>query len=168
MWSIILRSFFHLFKKIVFLPIKKFGCLWIFLLMWSSVCRTHYTKIRRPNKPNKTTCSHEHQEKTLIEREQPPHGCKTRNAQNNCDWAIGQHLLENPECTKMYSDDKFRIIGQARSSFHLGVLESVYIKTQNPVLCRQKEFVFSLGLSNQEKGDSALIGHKSNYLITRN
>ena len=76
--------------------------------------------------------------------------------------AIGQHLLENPECAKMYNDDKFRIIGQARSSFHLGVLESVYIKTQNPVLCRQKEFVFPLGLFNQEKGDSALIGHKSN------
>ena len=25
--------------------------------------------------------------------------------------------------------------GQTRSSFHIGVLESVYIKTQNPVLC---------------------------------
>ena len=51
---------------------------------------------------------------------------------NKCDSAIGQHLLENPECAKIYNDDKFRIIGQARSSFHLGVLESVYIKTQNP------------------------------------
>ena len=30
--------------------------------------------------------------------------------------------------------------------FHLSVLESVYIKTQNPVFCRQKEFTFSLGL----------------------
>ena len=30
--------------------------------------------------------------------------------------------------------------------------ESVYIKTQNTALCRQKEFVFSLGLFNQEKG----------------
>ena len=28
----------------------------------------------------------------------------------------------------------------------VGVLESVFIKTQNPVLCRQKEFVFSLKL----------------------
>ena len=100
--------------------------------------------------------------KTHIEREQPPRGCKTRNAQNKCDLAIGQHLLENPECAKMYNDDKVRIIGQARSSFHLGVLESVYIQTQNPLLCRQKEFVFSLGLFHQEKGDSALIGHKSN------
>ena len=62
----------------------------------------------------------------------------------------------------MYTADKFRIIGQARSSFHLGVLESVYIKTQDPMLCRQKEFVFSLGLFNQEKGDGALIGYKNN------
>ena len=45
-----------------------------------------------------------------------------------------------------YTDGKFGIIGQARSSFHLSVLDSVYIKTQHPVLCREKEFVFSLGL----------------------
>ena len=45
-----------------------------------------------------------------------------------------------------YTDDNFRIIGQARSSFHLSVLESVYIKTQNPVLCKQKDFMFSLGI----------------------
>ena len=42
--------------------------------------------------------------------------------------------------------DNFRIIGQARSSFHISVLESIYKKTQNPVLCIQKEFIFSLGL----------------------
>ena len=62
------------------------------------------------------------------------------------DSAIGQHLIKNPECAKTYSDDNFRIIGQARSSFHLSGLESVYIKTENPVLCKQKEFIFSLGL----------------------
>ena len=60
--------------------------------------------------------------------------------------AIGQHLLTNPECAKTYTDDNFRIIGQGRSSFHLSVLESVYIKTQNPVLCKQKDFIFSLGI----------------------
>ena len=68
------------------------------------------------------------------------------NANTNCESAIGQHLITNPECAKTYTDDNFRILGQARSSFHLSVLESVYIKTQSPVLCRQKEFVFSLGL----------------------
>ena len=58
----------------------------------------------------------------------------------------GQHLIANPECAKTCTDYNFRIIGQPRSSFHLSVLESVYIKTEKPVLCRQKEFVFSFGL----------------------
>ena len=55
-------------------------------------------------------------------------------------------FLTNPECAKTYTHDNFRIIGQGRSSFHLSVLESVYIKTQNPVLCKQKDFIFSLGI----------------------
>ena len=79
-------------------------------------------------------------------REQTPRMCKKNNSNINCESAIGQHLIANPECAKTYTDENFRIIGQARPSFHLSVLESVYIKTQNPVLCRQKEFVFSLGL----------------------
>ena len=73
-------------------------------------------------------------------REQPPRICKNK-SKINCDSAIGQHHIANPECAKTHTDGNFRIIGQARSSFHLSVLESVYIKTQNPVLCRQKEFV---------------------------
>ena len=79
-------------------------------------------------------------------REQPFRICKKNNSKINCESPIGQNLIANPECAKAYTDENFRIIGQARSSFHLSVLESVYIKTQNPVLCRQKEFVFSLGL----------------------
>ena len=84
--------------------------------------------------------------KSKTVREQPPRICKKNNSKINCESAIGQHLTANPECAKTYTDNNFRIIGQARSSFYLSVLESVYIKTQNPVLCRQKEFVFSLGL----------------------
>ena len=71
---------------------------------------------------------------------------KNSNSKIKSDSAIGQHLIKNPECAKTCSDDNFRITGQARSSFHLCVLESIYIKTQNPVLCKQKEFTFSLGL----------------------
>ena len=44
-----------------------------------------------------------------------------------------------------------RTIGQGRSSFHLSVLESVYIKTHNPVLCKQKDFIFSLGILKRYK-----------------
>ena len=57
-------------------------------------------------------------------REQPPRLCKNNNSKINCESAIGQHLLTNPECAKTYTDDNFRIIGQGRSSFHLSVLES--------------------------------------------
>ena len=84
--------------------------------------------------------------KSTITREQSPRMCKSSSSKMKSDSAIGQHLIANPECAKTYSDDNFRIIGQARSSFHLGALKSVYIKTQNPVLCKQKEFIFSLGL----------------------
>ena len=58
-----------------------------------------------------------------------------------------QHLITNPECDKPYSDDNFWVIGHVRSSFNLDVLESVYIVTRDPVLCRQKEPVLSSGLS---------------------
>ena len=71
-------------------------------------------------------------------REQPPRMCKNISSKINCEAAIGQHPITNPECAKVYTDDNFRTIGQARSSFHLLFFESVYIKTQNPVLCGQK------------------------------
>ena len=79
-------------------------------------------------------------------REQLPCLCKNNNAKINCESAIGQHLITNPECAKTHMDDNFWIMRQARSSFHLSVLGSVYIKTRNPVLYRHKEFIFSLGL----------------------
>ena len=70
--------------------------------------------------------------------------CKNNNAKLNCESTIGQHLITNPEGAKTYTDDNFRVSGQARSSFPICVLESVYIKTQNQVLCTKVEFVFSL------------------------
>ena len=84
--------------------------------------------------------------KSSTVREQPPHMCQNNNSKVNCESAIGQHPNTHPECAKTYTVDNFRIIGQARSPVHLSVLESVYIKAQSPVLCKQKEFVFSLGL----------------------
>ena len=44
-------------------------------------------------------------------REQLPRICKKNNSKINCESAIGQHLIENPECAKTYTDDNFRIIG---------------------------------------------------------
>ena len=80
--------------------------------------------------------------KSSTVREQPPHMCKNISSKINCESAIGQHLITNPECAKTYTDDNFRIIAQARSSFHLGVLESVYIKTQNQSCVDKKSLYF--------------------------
>ena len=56
---------------------------------------------------------------------------------------MGQQLITNLEYTKTYTDENFRIIGQARSSFHLSALESVYIKTLKTQSCVDNKSLFS-------------------------
>ena len=56
--------------------------------------------------------------------------------------AIGQHLLSHPECAKNYSDDRFKILARGRNQFHLQTLESLFIQTKKPVLCKQKKYVY--------------------------
>ena len=65
-----------------------------------------------------------------------------------CDSAIGQQLLKNEECAKHYNDAQFSILATARSSFHLSGLETTYISSLQPILCCQKEFVYSLQISH--------------------
>ena len=59
--------------------------------------------------------------KSNTAREQPPRICKKNNSNINCESAIGQHLIANPKCAKTYTEDNFRVIGQARSSLHIVV-----------------------------------------------
>ena len=76
------------------------------------------------------------------------HSCKTNTCpQQFHESAIGQHLLDNAQCTLHYSNEKFSILAQGRSSFHLSALEVTFIKSLNPLLCKQKEFVYSLKIS---------------------
>ena len=51
--------------------------------------------------------------------EQPTRMCKTNNSKMTCNSAIGEHLIANPERTKTYTDDNYRITWQARSFFHV-------------------------------------------------
>ena len=80
-------------------------------------------------------------------RRSPPHrSCKRNDTKPNCDSAIGQHLLDNDQCALNYDNMWFLNLATARSSFHLNLLEAACIKTRRPVLCRQKEFVYTLKL----------------------
>ena len=62
--------------------------------------------------------------------------------------AVGQHLLENPNCAHHYADSRFSILARARSDYHLAVLEAIFIVSRNPSLCRQKKFVLPLVIFN--------------------
>ena len=60
--------------------------------------------------------------------------------------AVRLHLLENPACAAQYNVNCFKILAQGRSTFHLSVLESMYINNCKPILCRKKDFIYSLKL----------------------
>ena len=60
------------------------------------------------------------------------------------DSAIGLHFLRNLTCAQHYDDNMFSILTKERLPFHLSALEAIFIKTSNPILCRQKEFVYNL------------------------
>ena len=76
------------------------------------------------------------------------HSCKNNICpQQFHESAIGQHFLDNAQCALHYSNEKFSILARGRSSFHLSALEATFIKSLNPLLCKQKEFVYSLKIS---------------------
>ena len=60
--------------------------------------------------------------------------------------SIRQHLLENAQCAANYNEDQFSILDTARNGFHLSVLEASYMRERRPILCKQKEFVYTLNL----------------------
>ena len=60
--------------------------------------------------------------------------------------AIYRHLVSSPDCRKLFDDSWFSVICRARFFKQLQVLEAVYIRTRDPVLCKQKENVVALTL----------------------
>ena len=60
------------------------------------------------------------------------------NKPSNSSSTIAEHLLNNIDCSKNYNDSRFSIISKARNLYHLSVLESLFIKTFKPKLCKQK------------------------------
>ena len=65
---------------------------------------------------------------------------------NQADSAILAHIRNKPACVPTNAQERFRILARARSSYHLDILEAMYIRSLEPSLCAQKEFVKSLTL----------------------
>ena len=76
-----------------------------------------------------------------------PVSANTRGQKTNITYkgasAIGQHLVENPEFGRSFTDDKFSILSRARSDFHLSILHAVYTLSLKPPMCKQKKFVYT-------------------------
>ena len=111
-----------------------------------SVCRPYIPKAAGQNQ---TTCSQIYP--FLLFFPKPLTSCssvqifhQTHTQSLASDSAIRLHLLQNPNCAQHYDDSRFSILAQGRSPFHLSTLVATFIKTSNPALCRQKEFVYSL------------------------
>ena len=69
---------------------------------------------------------------------------KNRPNPTNQKSAIAKHLCESSACADLYSNEWFSVLDMARSTFHLATLEATYISSLNPILCRQKQFVYAL------------------------
>ena len=70
-------------------------------------------------------------------RKSLPRRCKANSSPRQFhESAIGQHLVGNSEWTSHYNDDKFSILDRGRSLFHLSALETTFIKSLTPILCK--------------------------------
>jgi len=78
-------------------------------------------------------------------RQSLPRSGKDTNPRQFHESVIGQHLLDNAQCALHYNKGKFSAL--ARTPFHLSALEATFIKSLNSLLCKQKEFVYSLKIS---------------------
>ena len=55
-----------------------------------------------------------------------------------CASAIGHHLLNNPQCAEQYRIIWFKIPSGGRSLAHFRAMKATFIRSTNPILCRQK------------------------------
>ena len=63
------------------------------------------------------------------------------------DSAITQHLKTHPACISPNLVRKFKILAQARNSWHLEIMEAAFITALTPQLCQQKDLGKYLRLS---------------------
>ena len=54
--------------------------------------------------------------------------------------SIHEHFLNNSSCAEKYLDSRFEILPKAKNSYHLSVLESLFIETRKWKICKQRDF----------------------------
>ena len=113
--------------------------------LWQSVRWSHVSALRRANQTTHfiVDCQFSHS----THPSKPSRPGKDTSPRQFHESAIGQHLLDNALCALHHNKDKFSVLAGARTPFHLSALEATFIKSLNPLLCKQKGFVYSLKIS---------------------
>ena len=62
--------------------------------------------------------------------------------------SIGEHLINNRNCANSFSVDWFSVESKSHSLYHLKILETLYILTNKPALCKQREGLLGLNVIN--------------------
>ena len=144
-WSLRLKRMLPVARKNVLLTTQKSFVIY----EYKCHCDSRYvgrTSQRLQDRIKKHVPQWLRQQLTRPRRSQPHRSCKRIDTKPNCDSDIGQHLLENDQNALNYDNKRFSILVTALSSFHFNLLEAAYIRTQCSVLCKQKEFVYTLKL----------------------
>ena len=64
---------------------------------------------------------------------------------NTSGSSIAEHMINSRECVADFNVDRFSFLSRSHSLFHLKVLETLYIRSLHPSLCKQRDC--SLGLN---------------------
>ena len=60
--------------------------------------------------------------------------------------SIAEHLVKHPTCANNYNRDRFKIINRCKNVFDLIKLEAIYILLRKPILCKHKDFDYTVSL----------------------
>ena len=60
--------------------------------------------------------------------------------------SIADHVINSRECVADFNIDRFSILSRSHSSHHLKVLETLYVRSLQPSLCKQRDCLLGLNV----------------------
>ena len=65
---------------------------------------------------------------------------------NTSGSSIAEHMINSRECAADFNVDQFSILSRSHSIFHLKVLETLYTRSLQPSLCKQRDYLLGLNV----------------------
>ena len=65
---------------------------------------------------------------------------------NTSGSSIAEHMINSRECVADFNADRFSILNRSHSIFHLKVLETLYVRSLQPSLCKQRDCLLGLNM----------------------